>query len=44
MTLIVKRLQNGKRGRTLQGCVMDAWNKRQSLLRTIDEQERKLSA
>jgi len=41
---IVKRSTNGKRGRTLQGAVMDAWNKRQDFLRTIDEKERKLSA
>jgi len=44
MTLIVKRLQNGKRGRTLQGCVMDAWIKREDLLREIEAKERKLSA
>jgi len=41
---IVKRSTNGKRGRTLQGAVMDEWNRRRELLHKIYTEERKLSA
>lgn len=41
---IVKRSTNGKRERTLQGAVMDAWTKRRDLIKKIDASERKLSA
>jgi hypothetical protein len=44
MTFIVKQLTRGKRGRTLQGCVMDKWTARRNLVNEVEAKERKLSA
>lgn len=41
---MVKSTGYGKRGRTFQGYVMDAWNKHRDIINKIDESERKTSA